>query len=192
MDKKNVFSGSPNQNRAVIEHGKITIMNNALYYKDSVLQLANISRAWIGDFEPKPLPKWVLILTAIGVIFFLIGMAGVTSVLAFGLILGGFGAFIIYSHQKNNQPKFGIQIEMNSSFVAIFSSTDRSFLEKILQSIADDFCGRFEGRVEYNIEDNSIHVENNSGVVSTGKNARVTNSVASNHVGKEHEHNSNQ
>jgi len=131
LRKNNYFNNNIEDKRIVQEFGNVTIENNAIYHNKSVLQISNISRTWIGQFEkvaPPPFPKW----TIVGLIIALVLIFTVKQFVAvvIGIAIAVICAYRLYKHI--NRPKecdrFGLQIEMNSGFLVIFSSYDEKFL----------------------------------------------------------------
>ena len=164
-----IFNRNENDKRVIQEFGNVTIENNAIYYNQTSLQISNISRTWIGKFEKTPFPRWTLI----GIV---IGLLVALGIFIVGLVIIAACGLIIYNHFNNNEEKFGLQIEMNSGFLAIFSSHDNEFLCSFQNAITTDFIER-SGSTEINMDNRTII--DNKGAISYGENSANT---INNHV----------
>lgn len=169
MNKKSVLENMPfsnNEKRTVQEFGNIKIENNAIYYDKTALQISNIARTWIGKFDKTPFPVW----TIIGIV---IALALLTTKSAFfivvGLTIGVVCGYVIYKYTSNMTDKFGLQIEMNSGFLAIFSSYDEQFLRNFQNTITNDFIERTGTVTTINLDQKTI--VDNKGIISYGENA---------------------
>ena len=178
MSNKSFFSNKIEDKKAIQEFGNIKIENNAIYYNKSALQISNISRTWIGQFAkdaPPPFPIWTIVgfIISLGLIFAVKQFVAVIIGIAIAAICG----YMIYKHVSRpvEHDRFGLQIEMNSGFLAIFSSYDEKFLQNFQNAITDDFIARNEHNATTINMDNRTVVDNN-GVISYGDhNSNVVN-----------------
>ena len=171
MDKNSILGNLQFQNnkkKTVQEFGDIKIENNAIYYDKAALQISNISRTWIGKFDKAPFPIWTILGITIALVLL---FTKSTTFIVIGLLIGVFCAYIIYNYISNATDKFGLQIEMNSGFVAIFSSVDENFLIGFQNAITNDFIER-TGATTINLDRKTI--VDNKGVISYGDNATNT------------------
>lgn len=160
-----IFNRNENDKRMIQEFGNVTIENNAIYYDQTSLQISNISRTWIGKFEKTPFPQWPIIGIVIGLILVMLG------IFIIGLVITAACGLIIYSHFNNKKDRFGLQIEMNSGFLAIFSSHDNEFLCSFQNAITTDFIER-SGSTEISMDNRTII--DNKGAISYGENSTNT------------------
>jgi len=105
----------------------------------------------------------------------------VASVFFLLAIIIGFLGYLEYKKKKSEYPeappigdsfpdKYGLSIEMNSGYVSTFTAIGKEGV-RILRKIQDDINDAdTQQEVTINMYDNSITVENNDGIISTGDN----------------------
>lgn len=98
-------------------------------------------------------------------------MTGIGVLIFVGILFGLSSAFFIYNYISDRSDKFGLQVEMDSGFTAIFASYDEHFLVKFQNAITHDFIDR-TGTTTINLDKKTII--DNQGVISYGDNASNT------------------
>lgn len=157
---------------AYMDHGYVKIINNAFFFGDSVIQISNITRIWIGEVEKKPLAGSFYLGLIAAVISFVLG---VVSNIFFLLVLV-FGIFcaVKYYQYKQQESNYGMQIEMNSGRKFAFFSNNRDFLQEIQDTVTKVFLREKNVTKVFNLDNsqttNIEHIEK-AGIVSTGDHA---------------------
>ncbi|MDE7340784.1 MAG: hypothetical protein K2N80_09550 [Lachnospiraceae bacterium] len=112
------------KNLKKIETPTLTIKDNILKYKDSVIQLSNISKCEIAPEPPKSYPVWLFVSMIISALlmfnenFLGIGLfAEIIFVVIFYMILS-----------SNANLKTYFILELNSGSIILFSSQNKDFL----------------------------------------------------------------
>lgn len=177
------------------ENMSIEIRKNYIHYCDESLKISNISRISILHFFNKEKMEAVhiieqkkkgLIFVTLGAIFaFLLSLIwffdGSITGLFFLLIAAVCGFFcyqivqeIAKLKSKEFPNKYGLKIEMNSGYSAIFTAIGQEG-EKTLQLIQKKIedADTQQGTI-INLSENHITVENNNGNISTGDNTKNT------------------
>lgn len=112
----------------------LTIQNNILQYKESIIQMSNISQCEIA-LEPAILyPHWLFGGVILGIILLLMRwfIPGLILILVCSVIL-----YNIY--RKNNNLETYLLIELNSGSILLFSSYDDYFLSEAQKTIIECF-----------------------------------------------------
>lgn len=122
-----------NNNNKEFNNAELTIRNNIIESYDYIIQIKNISCAWIGYLNKKPINVGAVILfTFLGLLslalfpFLNLISVGLSAVFFLGLFL------LVY---RNNRQKryFSLVIELNCRKQYSFISTNRDFLKNVLQ-----------------------------------------------------------
>lgn len=80
-------------NNREINTDSLKIYGNCLEFKDTVVQLSNVSLIANNPLVPPQFPRWVVIIVFLGLFFLSLKEAGMVF---FGLLLIGISGFIIY------------------------------------------------------------------------------------------------
>lgn len=127
-------------NSKKIETPTLTIRDNILKYKDSIIQISNITKCEIALEPPKPYPTWLFVCMIISVALMFnetfLGI-GLFATIIFGIIF-----YMIY-HANSNRKTYFI-LELNSGYIALFSSEDKEFLWKAQSAMIDCFNSKKE------------------------------------------------
>lgn len=130
-----------NSNNNKVETPTLIIKENMLKYKDSVIQISNITKC---DIAPEPkiaYPQWLFIGFILGTL-----MLFIKSILFLGLLLLVICSVVFYIIcTKNANPNMYLILELNSGNVILFSSQDKSFLWKAQNEVLNCFNNRKEG-----------------------------------------------
>jgi len=175
-------------------NSNIKIGNNFIRFHNKSLKLSNISRTWIFRFDNIEKKKFIkakeeyeksrdekikrlyaatifLIFVAI-MLFYNMGFPGIVPLAAAGIC--GYMVYRIKNNDITYSPsafpdKFGLGIEMNSGYTEIFTAIGKDG-EIALQELQKDIdeADKRQDIVVFNMNDNSITVENNDGIISTG------------------------
>ena len=131
----------------IFKSARIFVKGNVIITEDCVIQISSISSIWIGDIPKKPLPKWLLAILAIlslGCFY-----AGGTFIL-FGLVLLAIGGFILYRYYTKSD-LFGLVMELNSGKPYSFISTNKVFLQNVLNILSNILKDNKDSKLTYNI-----------------------------------------
>lgn len=107
---------------------ELLIVGNAMSWKDTVIQLSNISSLTTVSLNPEPFPiVWIIVMILASV--FLIRYYLFVSVL-----LWGFAGLLIYLWYKQNQQlaqRRNLRIMMNSGKLFVIAFNNKEFLKKV-------------------------------------------------------------
>ena len=135
------------------DNGILKIHDNLISTTNGFIQVANISRVYVGKL---PMQSYI-----IGIIALLIGLiiCSGRNAMVFGIIVAAIGIAILYfTYQKNQANKYGLFIELNSGNSLIFPSGETEFLYKAANFLANIIEGKLYAQ-NYSLQftDNSIH-----------------------------------
>lgn len=122
------------KNQKKIETPTLTIEDNILKYKDSVIQLSNISRCEIAPEPKKTYPIWMIVGLILGI-----------WMMSKGFHFEGFILFalccIVFAliFNANLNPNLYLTLNLNSGHTILFSSRDKEFLWKAQEVIINSF-----------------------------------------------------
>lgn len=125
-----------------------------MVWKDSMLQLSNISSVSAVALQPVPFPVWTLLVLLLGIFMF-----SVKVVLAIAMII--IAVFFILLWVKNNSDiskKKKLIIRMNSGKVCSFLYNDKKFLDQVfnvLGAIISE-AGKEERNIKIDINNSTI------------------------------------
>lgn len=131
------------KNLKKIETPTLTIKDNILKYKDSVIQLSNISKCEIAPEPPKSYPAWLFIGLIIGTL--LMFKEDFLAIGLFVIIICGAILYMIYSANAN--PNMYLIIELNSGSIILFSCRNKDFLWKAENAVINCFNDKKQGCV---------------------------------------------
>ena len=164
----NLFSDNFTEQNNILKDATLNIQRNIFRTNDSIIQISNISRIWIGKMIGRPYSIFHFILIFLGL--FLFSMPSPFMLLiALGLIgLGGYYIYQIYNYNKENS--HALHIEMNSGNRYILTSNDVDFLNRAGTFIAETINQYgLEKQGDHYFIDFSKHViKNENGIVNTG------------------------
>ena len=127
-------------NSKKIETPTLTIKDNILKYKDSIIQISNITKCEIAPEPPTPYPTWLYVCMIVSVLLMFkeefLGL-GLFALIIFGIIF-----YMIYSSNTNLKTYF--ILELNSGNIVLFSSKDKDFLWKAQNAMIDCFNNKKE------------------------------------------------
>lgn len=135
-----------------IETPELQISKYVITFRDTAIQISNISSVAICSFPKKSIPT-------ITWIFIVLGLLAFTVNPFIGILLVGFGGVIIFKiYQDNQDPGKYIKIAMNSGIDYFFTSGSTIFLKEVAETIA--YCinhpNEHRDNVTINITDSKI------------------------------------
>lgn len=141
-------------NKSFEDAKQIEITQNVIKFGSTVYQFRNITGFRVGKLE-KPAQFLVF-----GIILCLIGLLVLQFSGFFGIIIIGFGIFLIfqYVNQKND---YILSIFLNSGRESVFISKDRDFLMEIVSLVYKIMLEGSEAKYVVSIQDRSIRVAGN-------------------------------
>ena len=131
MDEKNIKK---------IETPTLVIKDNVLKYKNSIIQISNITKCEIAPEPKKPYPLWIFAGFIIGAL--MLFNKNYTLISLVILAICGTIFYIIFS--KNADPKTYFILELNSGSIILFSSSDKNFLWEAESAIINCFNDKNE------------------------------------------------
>lgn len=133
---------------------QLMIAGNIMAWKDSVLQLSNVSSVSTVPLELMPFPTWVLLVFLAGIGAF------VTSWLAAVVFIAVAIGIIYYWYQKNENLKMqrNLIILMNSGITFSFLFNDQKFLNQVFGVLSSIIAegGKEDRHVKININNSTI------------------------------------
>lgn len=127
-------------NSKKVETPTFTIKDNILKYKDSIIQISNITKCEVAPEPPQSYPTWLFVGIIISVLLMFnkdfIGI-GLFAVIIFGVIF-----YII--HSSNSNLKTYLILELNSGNIVLFSSQNKYFLWNAQSAMIDCFNNKKE------------------------------------------------
>ena len=131
------------KNLKKIETPTLTIKDNILKYKNTVIQLSNISKCEIAPEPKKSYSPWIFVGFIIGIV-----MLFFESLIVLGfIILALCGIIFVVICNENTDPNMYFILELNSGSIILFSSKDREFLWKAESEIIKCFNDNREGTI---------------------------------------------
>lgn len=137
-----------------IDTPQLLITGNIMVWKDSMLQLSNISSVSAVALQPVPFPLWTLLVFLLGLFMF-----SVKVILAIAMII--IAVFFIFLWAKNNSDiskQKKLIIRMNSGTVCSFLFNDKKFLDQVfnvLGAIISE-AGKEERNIKIDINNSTI------------------------------------
>lgn len=133
---------------------QLVIAGNIMAWKDSVLQLSNVSSVSTVPLEPIPFPSWALLALLVGLIIFKASWLAAVAFIAVAVV------GILYWYQKNENLKMqkNLIILMNSGMTFSFLFNDQKFLNKVFGVLSSIIAegGKEERHVKININNSTI------------------------------------
>ena len=117
--------------KTVIETPQLRIYNNTLVYKNSVVQLSNITGVSVSPMEKSSIPMVAIIMIIAGLFAFKINTFVAVLLLGIGL---AWCAYIVY--QNINLGHY-LTLHLNSGKNLYFNGKDDEFLKRIMTVIAE-------------------------------------------------------
>lgn len=130
-----------NDNSKKIQTPTLIIKDNVIKYKDSIIQISNISKCEIAPQPHKPYPVWLFVGLILGISlmfnkdYFSIGLF---AVFLFGIII-----FAIFCF--NTDPTMFFILELNSGSIILFSSRNKDFLWEAENEVIKCFNNKGKG-----------------------------------------------
>ena len=109
----------------------LTVKGNLIGWKDTIIQISNISMITAGDLDPRPFPKWSLGLLLLGAMFWKF-----SSFLGFLLYVAG-GAWIYFWYQAvmEDSKKKRMSMQLNSGRVVSIIFYSKEFLDEVIDKL---------------------------------------------------------
>lgn len=151
------FSGlGMDKNTRAVKTEKFTVEGHLLKWKDTAIQISNISMVTIGNSRPPRLPAWAIPASSIGLILLLFGGSkygnGLTTVQEIGLLCAVIGwaaiGFWIYITNEINKHKH-LHFLLNNGITYSIEFTDFAFLQKVMCVFEDIFRNGVSGGTYY-------------------------------------------
>lgn len=118
------------ENELFIETPELQISKRVITFRDTAIQISNISSVAICPFPKKDIPSITWVLLILGILLLKVN-------LLLGLLLLAAGAVIIWKIYSDNQsPGQYIKISMNSGAGFFFTADSTIFLKEVAQTIA--------------------------------------------------------
>ncbi len=120
------------KNQKSIYTPQLAIAGNIMTWKNSAIQLSNISSISTVPFELQAFPVWVLLAFLIGIVLFKVSLIMALLVLAAGI------AVVVVWYQKNEELKRqkSLVIQMNSGIIFNFVFRDLYFLDNVFKVLS--------------------------------------------------------
>lgn len=131
---KGLFNSNKN-GKKVIETPTIEINNNVLRYRDSVIQMSSVAKCEVAPMPRLAYPVWAVIGALIGLYVFIRGIFVWQGL--FALLI--FGGILVYIFQRNQNLDTYFILELNSGSLAMFSCSNRHFLEEAQDAVVSCF-----------------------------------------------------
>lgn len=117
--------------KKVIETPELKICNNTFVYKNSIVQLSNITDVSVSPMEKSPIPMAAIIMVIAGLFAFTINASVAVIFLGIGL---AWCAYVVY--QNSNLGHY-LTLHLNSGKNLYFNGKDDEFLKQIMTVIAE-------------------------------------------------------
>lgn len=118
----------------IIKTPLLTIYNNILKYKNTVIKLSNISKCEISSKPKRTYPIWSFIGLVLGFLIL------ANKHIIFGIILIGICTIVISAIAYiNSDPTVYLILELNSGSIISFSSRDSDFLWEAQETLIECF-----------------------------------------------------
>lgn len=138
---------------------QLLIDGNIMAWKDSVIQLSNISSVSTVPLEPVSFPSWTLLMLLVGLLAL---MASKTSAILFIAIafiaIAAIGILCWYSKNEDLKTQKTLIILMNSGMTFSFLFNNQEFLDKVFGVLSSIIAegGKAERHVKININNSTI------------------------------------
>lgn len=134
-----------NSNNKKIKAPTLIIKDNILKYKDSVIQISNITKCEIAPEPPKPYSPWLFIGLIIGTLLLCIGISVIESLIPLGIIIIIVcGAVLYVIYEENTSLYTYFILELCSGSTILFSSKEKDFLWEAQSEIISCFNNKKE------------------------------------------------
>lgn len=158
----------PNEQRSFEQEKQILITKNVIKFGKSLYQFRNVTGFKIGDIPKKPFPYF-----AVFGCFILAGLLPSFNQNFLAFIFWGLIAFLFYRH-FNQTKYYGLIIYLNSGHERIFVSSDKKFLNQVVDKLYNFMEQAQEGTLFLDLSNRSINVEGNfTGSATTGDNSDI-------------------
>lgn len=139
-------------NDLFIETPELQISKRVITFRNTAIQISNISSVAICSFPKKSIPTITWVLMVLGLLMFTVNPI-------IGVVLLALGCVIIFKiYQDNQNPGQYIKIGMNSGTDYFFTSDSTNFLKDVTETIA--YCinhpDEHRDNVTINIHDSKI------------------------------------
>lgn len=154
MKLSQLNAGLDMQKDKTIDTPQLVITGNIMLWKDSMLQLSNISSVSAVALQPVPFPGWALLVLLLGLFAFTI-----QAVIAFVMIVVAVSFIFLWVKNNNDISKQKkLIIRMNSGMVCSFLFNDKEFLDRVfgvLGTIISE-AGKEERNIKIDINNSTI------------------------------------
>lgn len=164
-----MFGDNFSEQNKVFKEATLDIERNVFKTKDSLIQISNISRIWVGKMIGKSYPMGYFALLLVGLVFMISSKSTFSTLVGLCCIgIGGYLIYKIYEHNKENY--YALHIEMNSGGRFILTSKNVDFLKKASAIITDTInkYGLESQGDHYHIDFSNHVIKNENGIVNTG------------------------
>lgn len=121
-------------NAKIVKTPLLTIYNNILKYKNTVIKLSNISKCEISSKPKRTYPIWSFIGLVLGFLIL------ANRHIIFGIVLIGVCTIVISAIAYiNSDPTVYLILELNSGSIVSFSSKDSDFLWEAQETLIECF-----------------------------------------------------
>lgn len=154
MKLSNLNTGLDMKQEKTIDTPQLVITGNIMVWKDSMLQLSNISSVSAVALQPVPFPTWTLLV-------FVLGLFALTIETTVALVMVIVAVFFIFVWAKSNNDiskQKKLIIRMNSGTVCSFLFNDKEFLDRVfgvLGAIISE-AGKEERNIKIDINNSTI------------------------------------
>lgn len=133
---------------------QLLIVGNIMAWKDSVLQLSNVSSVSTVALEPLPFPSWALLALLAGLAMFIFSWVPATIFIVIGMV----SILCWYFKNEDLKEQKNLIILMNSGITFSFLFNNQEFLDKVFGVLSSIIAegGKEERHVEININNSTI------------------------------------
>lgn len=153
------------KNTRAVKTEEFTIEGHLLKWKDTAIQIDNVSLVTIGTERIPNLPIWVPSVITLGIVLMLIGGSrysnGLTIVQEIGLMCTavGIGIAVVWAFiaRELNKHKY-LHFLLNSGITYSIEFTDFNFLQTVMQVFEEIFRNGFDGGTYYYFDLKNSHI----------------------------------
>ncbi len=146
------------KNKDIVKNGYMELGDNVIKYKNSVIQMSNISYYSIDPMPKKPYPLWAFGGIGAGALTMLTNNEMITMVGIIFLLICTLYLYTIYA--DNSALGQYLLLHLNCGKIVLFSSKDEKFLSDAEDAITECFKN---GNIKYNINFKDCKISSSEG-----------------------------
>lgn len=145
----------------VIDTEILKVTGNLISWKNTILQIINISMISTTDITKQPFPLWSLLLALIGIIAF--SLNPFIAILLLAVSVGWI--YLWYKKRSESKKHKRLNIVLNSGSVFSLVFEDQEFLDKVISVLTEILSAqKTDSNITFNIKNSTYYEETDNSV----------------------------